>query len=428
MRWRVLPCDRLYLQEARRCGLPAKAMRRVAFVAPRNRNRPTADADGKGGDAVRARSAGTFIAVALVFAATLGASSASAAFGAESYPVSLVGSGEQTLSTNYGTVGCTSNLAAEASAQKPVVAAALSGTCSAFGTPKAINANGCKVELNPDWSSYSIGPNGCGPISLTLGTCSITIPAQAGLAASYANVVESGIKKVLVTSQVTNLKYTTGKIGCGGAGTFENGTLSGSWLITGTVSGKSTGTYVTSGAQSAAVEAERYPATLSGTQEKGAYAIETEGGPVECGSASFAGSASEISSSVTLTPTYTDCEAFGFTEASVSVNGCSYIYDVSGDQDIACTGGSIVITAFTCEVTISAQTGLDDVEFANTSASGRGAIALTSNVSGLAYTVTKDGFLCPFSGGGARSDGTITGQILLRGSADTGPINIRVGS
>jgi hypothetical protein len=43
-----------------------------------------------------------------------------------------------------------------------------------------------------------------------------------------------------------------------------------------------------------------------------------------------------------------------------------------------------------------------------------------ANVGKIAYTVTKDGFLCPLSGTGSFSDGKYTGITLVEGKDNEG--------
>jgi hypothetical protein len=71
-------------------------------------------------------------------------------------------------------------------------------------------------------------------------------------------------------------------------------------------------------------EASAYTATATGSSEKGTGFFSTEAGKVECAE-HFEGSLTEASSTFTVAPTYTSCSAFGFLEATVAMNGCTYV-------------------------------------------------------------------------------------------------------
>jgi len=163
--------------------------------------------------------------------------------------------------------------------------------------------------------------------------------------------------------------------------------------------------FVASAAQ-AQYTASSYPATATATSALGNDVFTTEGGTVECAS-HFEGTLTEASSSLTVTPTYTSCKAFGFVSATVNMNGCAYIFDRESASSSAATvecpaGKSIQVIAGNCEVTIAAQSPTGSVSTSN----GAGTVNAQANVTGIAYTVVKDGFLCPFGGTGAKTGGT----------------------
>jgi hypothetical protein len=167
-----------------------------------------------------------------------------------------------------------------------------------------------------------------------------------------------------------------------------------------------------SAASAASYTASAYPAIATGTNTKGSEVFTTEGGKVECDS-HFRGTLSAASSTLTVTPKYTSCEAFGFLEATVNMESCDYLFHATSTSsttvDVVCPSGSIKITAGTCKVEIKGQTGLSSVGTTN---SGSNVIA-KPNVSGIAYTVTQDGFLCPFGGTGNKTGATYTGEVTL---------------
>ncbi|HST68763.1 MAG TPA: hypothetical protein VLI94_03790, partial [Solirubrobacterales bacterium] len=120
--------------------------------------------------------------------------------------------------------------------------------------------------------------------------------------------------------------------------------------------------------------------------------------------------------------------------ATVTTSGCAYVLHL-GEQtaedkftstfDIACEAGkAIKVTAGNCEIEITAQTGLKSVALnSDTEALPKPDITFDPEVSGLAYTVLKDGFLCPFGGTGAKTDGKFQAfePITLTGQSPSNP-------
>ena len=76
----------------------------------------------------------------------------------------------------------------------------------------------------------------------------------------------------------------------------------------------------------------------------------------------------------------------------------------------------MVVTAGTCEITIGEQGELNKVDLAN---SGNG-VSAQATVTGIAYTVTKDGFGCPFGGTGAKTGATYTQNSPVLISSNNG--------
>lgn len=162
----------------------------------------------------------------------------------------------------------------------------------------------------------------------------------------------------------------------------------------------------------------KYPKTVTGTSEPSTgEQLNTEAGSVECEASHYHGTISSLTTTLTLTPNYTNCAAFGFAEATINTEGCGYVFHATehigtdsyrAHFQVTCPPGkSIKITAATCEVEIKAQNGRTTVDITNMTA-----IPVTNNditvkftVTSLAYNVTKDGFLCPFKGTGSKSDG-----------------------
>jgi hypothetical protein len=161
--------------------------------------------------------------------------------------------------------------------------------------------------------------------------------------------------------------------------------------------------YAASTAPAANFTASQYPTTLTGESAKGNEVITLEGGSVECKGHFVSSSLTEATEELAVTPTYTECRAFGFLSAGVTFKGCGFgLIPLGGWRIIPIVFcASITIHSSTCEVTIPQQERTS-VDIAN----GSGDITMKMTISGLAYTVVKDGFGCPFAGTGSKTGGT----------------------
>jgi len=172
-----------------------------------------------------------------------------------------------------------------------------------------------------------------------------------------------------------------------------------------------------SAAQATNFTASSYPTSATATSPKGNDDWKTEAGGIECKAHFHAGPINEVAETLTIVPTYSECQSFGFLSATTNMNGCVWIFYTSGKMDINCPPGQqIVGIAGTCEYTFGPQAGLSKVDLTN---SGTG-ISLQMTVTGIAYTVTKDGFGCPFSGTGAKTGASFTQNAAVQFSSTNG--------
>jgi hypothetical protein len=185
-----------------------------------------------------------------------------------------------------------------------------------------------------------------------------------------------------------------------------------------------------------------YPATIHGSSAVGNEDFKMEAGSAEC-ETSYHAELQGASTTVSLTPTFSNCKAFGFLKATVHPNGCKYILELkeqtaedkySAGFRIACEAGkAIIVTASTCEAEFPTQSGAGSVAIANdTAASPKKDLTFDPEVSGLSYTVTKDGIGCPFAGLGAKTGATLNANnpITLTGQSPSSPetkVGIDVG-
>lgn len=180
------------------------------------------------------------------------------------------------------------------------------------------------------------------------------------------------------------------------------------------------------------VKAGKYPVTIHGTTAAGEKLL-TEAGTVECKQDSYHGTLSAESSSLTLTPVWKTCTAFGFA-ATVESEGCAYVLNVSDKPstdnyqaawDVSCPAGkSIKTVAATCKFEVKPQVGRVTVDLIDdTTASPKKDITFRPTVVGISYTVTQDGFGCPFGGVGEKVNAQYSSNenITLTGQSTTEP-------
>lgn len=166
--------------------------------------------------------------------------------------------------------------------------------------------------------------------------------------------------------------------------------------------------------------AASYPTSGTGHSPAGNDVFKTEGGTVEC-TATFAATLNAPTSKLTVVPTYTGCKAFGFAAATVEMDECDYTFETpaktatshlwTAPVAVDCPAGKeITVIAGNCEIRIPAQTpgGHAMIQAKTNTPASPDDVTVQATVTGITYTVVKDGFLCPFAGTGERHDGTYT--------------------
>jgi len=298
-------------------------------------------------------------------------------------------------------------------------------------------------------------------IQITAGNCSMELKEQAPLTSVklISDTTASPVENVTLKPEVKGIKYKVTKDGTGcpfsGTGTKTNGELSSTSNITLTAQNPAKPTEKFAfrvGETSDDVHFEeteheqktheektheeetlprfkagKYPAEIHGSGSLGVFTFMTNGGSIECQN-TFKGSLAEASTTLRLAATYTECKAFGFINATVNPEGCEFVlhnpekvgtdeYESSIALDCP-AGKSLKVTVSTCAAEYKTQTGLKPIWLDDdTSASPFENVTFEPAVStGVKYTVTKDGFLCPLSGTGEFSDGKVT--------APKGPITL----
>lgn len=393
--------------------------------------------------------------MALALTALAGASTASASgsgFVAEAYPGFLVGSayggGEHILATNVGTIKCpTPELTAGVETGFETVAANI-GSVKCGGAGGTLVANGCKLIFHPGGLSGSkfegtveIGPSGCGPIVVPVSGCQVQIVAQTGLAATYETLGAGSTASVLVKASFSGLKYILPS-GCSGPGTYENGSLTGTWQIKNYLNlghtaqrgvrinqEKAVGFYLSGKKSEESInqpkfEASKYPVVIAGNQLSATqpFKFTTAAGSSKCAGAQLHGEVFGTTAALALKADNTGCKAFGG-DATVTMNSCYYVFGVanadppySGSLALACAklGDTVKIngTALNCSVTIPPQT-MGTLAYENLGAGPEQRVAGSVTGEGLAYSVAGPGTFC--GAAGSYVDGKFSGPFELRG-------------
>lgn len=175
------------------------------------------------------------------------------------------------------------------------------------------------------------------------------------------------------------------------------------------------GFVTTASASAAYFQATEYPAEVKGEREGEVHIFTVEGGfSLKCETDTFGAELPEPLETLEVAPKYEKCTALGLS-ATVTMEGCKYRLDANAaDVDIVCPEGkAIKIVAATCEVQIGSQNGIEKDEYVKHEESPK-TLSVKFKAEKIKYNKTKDGFLCPLSGLGEKSDGTYTGNILVK--------------
>lgn len=178
------------------------------------------------------------------------------------------------------------------------------------------------------------------------------------------------------------------------------------------------------GAGSAAAEQFHFSAASAavvGQQISGFNKISLTGQSIECENAAQEGTgpAGKTSESLTVTPTFGFCKAFGFISPAISTNGCSFTYDANtvsgkGSFDIkGCSAGGITVQVNVqfiakCRVVFKEQEGINNVTY--TSHLPKDALTVQLESNNLHAEVTESVGLCPLTKG-THANATYTGTM-----------------
>lgn len=171
---------------------------------------------------------------------------------------------------------------------------------------------------------------------------------------------------------------------------------------------------------------------LVGTENATHYTeLHAVGQSVICNSTSYAGTqAGTTATSITLVPTYHNCETTEEDSATVTFKNCSYRFLIGeyahedNTTELVCPGSEKVeVHTPLCTFTFGSQKPAGGVAYTTTTISGKAAI--TADVTATSISYERHG-LCAILGTNG-SDGQLTGEVLVSGldESNNQPTNIQ---
>lgn len=153
--------------------------------------------------------------------------------------------------------------------------------------------------------------------------------------------------------------------------------------------------------------------TLEGSQVM-QLQLKTTAGSAECKKAVFLGAVTTPTSTVTLAPTYSECNCIGVS-CEFHFNSCKFVLHMgAGTQataDIECVGSEeITITSSKCTIHIPAQTNLSKVEMKNTGSGSTKEVLLDFELAKISYSHTAGEGVGKCTTGSS-STATLTGTV-----------------
>jgi hypothetical protein len=306
---------------------------------------------------------------------------------------------------------------------------------------------GISASVNMGSCGYSVSVANSGPpysgsltiqcaepgdaVEVIAGTCAFEIGPQGGIGGIVlATRGASAERRVLLEAASTGLSYQVTKDGflcpLSGTGSFANGTFSGGALLAATplegigvyMAGQQSGTE----SQQPKLEAEYLPAQITAAVGAGDQLTLQFGTTIACTAGDFtlSGQLTAASGSLSLDPDSGSCSA-----STMQANSCGFGLQVensgppyagSFELDCAEAGDEIEITSGTCTVGVGEQT-IDEVGLSTEGFGGERGVVLGLAAEGIDYRVVEDGLFCPLPPEGKLSDGTMTGDLTLFGSA-----------
>jgi hypothetical protein len=180
-------------------------------------------------------------------------------------------------------------------------------------------------------------------------------------------------------------------------------------------------TYTSAGASAAEFHSELAHTELRATNET-PFELTVNAGTVKCITAHFTGTmAVATTSTIELTPQFTECTAFGFVSTTVDHNGCNLVFHTEpgtenqeGRASITCpVEKAITVTAFNCWVTIGSQGPLSTFTYTNKNSGRDRDITIDFHLTSVKYTQQSKSF--PGCSNGTFTNASVFGAATLEG-------------
>jgi len=173
-------------------------------------------------------------------------------------------------------------------------------------------------------------------------------------------------------------------------------------------------------------KAEKTPTTLVGKQHGAPDIFTVDTQSVSCNEATYTGTVTGTEvTELTVTPTYSECIAFGLFNIPIDTNGCQYKSTVDtkvgasfeGKVDIVCPAGQVIkITAPGCTVTVGSQNGLGSITYTNVGSGATREITMDVNINkGIAYEEHRPLFGICANNTVPKTNGSYIGAGLVTG-------------
>ena len=158
--------------------------------------------------------------------------------------------------------------------------------------------------------------------------------------------------------------------------------------------------------------------TLNSARTGKNHVIKLGADSMGCSNVSEAGSmAGETASSISMSSELTGCSFYGYA-ASWATNGCMFRFQANGKADIVNCTKPMYFNFEGCILEVGNQSNLGTVTYNNTTTEGIATVTIVANLTGLTYTRFQNG-VCAGKGG-TFSDGTYTGEWILKGKTAGG--------
>lgn len=164
--------------------------------------------------------------------------------------------------------------------------------------------------------------------------------------------------------------------------------------------------------------------TVLDGKQVGSDSLVFNAGKITCTTITYSGTQSvKTSTTASLTPAYSGCNAFGFVGVTIDTNGCQLVLHTSTElTDVSCGEKPITVTAPGCTLTIGSQTGLTSSTFVTEGTTPKRDIKAKLSLTGLKYTQVGSGETpctsSSFSDGSYAAEATLTGTDTAGSQVD----------